>query len=110
MANNLGVKSIHVESDSEEAINLIMEDNTYDKPLMRLILDCTKLLLAFKRFKLRHVFQGANAVANILPKEVIDLEDSFRVILNPPSLETLKLLLFDGEVCKLFRLVHNRAS
>lgn len=74
---------LHVESDVEEAINLIVEDKIFDRPLMPLILDCIKLILEFKKFKIRHMFREANGVVDAMAKETVILEKSLQVLLIP---------------------------
>lgn len=94
------VHAIYVEYDVHEAINLIVEANVYDRLLMSL--NCRKLL----GVQIRHGFREANVVKDFLVKEEVNLEDSFRVILNSPT-KILKLLAFDGDGRKSYRRVQD---
>lgn len=42
LVKNIGIDAIHVKSDTQEAINLIIEYDNVDRPLMPLIIDCGK--------------------------------------------------------------------
>lgn len=53
---NMGIEAIHVEFDAHESINLIVDSDNANKALIHLLLDCKKMILDFKKFKIRHVF------------------------------------------------------
>lgn len=60
-----------------------------------LFIDCSKLILNFKKFKIRHVFRKANEVEAALAEEVVRMDGPFTIILNSSS-NVLPLILFDG--------------
>lgn len=51
----LGVHNLHMESDAQKTINLIVEYTNVDRPHMTLIIDCRKMLLKFKKVKICHI-------------------------------------------------------
>lgn len=57
--NHIAVESIHVKYDAREIINLIVDDDNVDRPPIHLIIDCRKLLLNFKKFKICYVIREA---------------------------------------------------
>lgn len=93
MAKNLGIQGVHMDSDAKETINLIIDDNINDRTIIPLILDCRKLILEFKRFKIQHVFHEANRVTGALTKESIKMNGQFITTIKLPS-AVLYLLLF----------------
>lgn len=58
------INDIFIESDAQEAISLIVENDFEGRPLMLIISDCKKLLLEFNRYKIKHAFRESNGVAD----------------------------------------------
>lgn len=63
-----GVHVLNVASDTQETINQIVDDVNVGRPLMTLILDCRKMIMDFKKFKIQNVFRETNGVPDALAK------------------------------------------
>lgn len=80
----MGIKAIHVELDTHEAINLIVNDRNEERHLMSVTIDCRIFLTKFKRFKIRHVLREANKAAGFYLKEAVHSDGVLDSVLTPP--------------------------
>lgn len=95
MATNFGVHDLHVICDARETINFIVKDTNVDRPLIILILDSRKMLLDFKKVKIRHIFREANRVADVFAKGAVEIKHHFHVLWNHPQ-DVWKFIFSDG--------------
>lgn len=106
MAANMGVQTPHMESAVQEVINLIVEDNNIEIPLMSPILDCKKFMLDFNKVKIQHIFRETNRATDVLANDAVGLEEHFFIHGNPPQ-KVYKNISFDSAKKTVPRLVQD---
>lgn len=81
MTTNSGVQDLHMESDTQETINMLVEDNT-DKHLIPLIIDYRKMMREFKTFKIILILREQMCCGHI-SKECSHVRNQFCILENP---------------------------
>lgn len=70
----------------------IVVENTINGSLMSLISIGIKMLLKFKKFKIRHMYQKTNMVTGLLAKKATKIEEQF-VTLFDYALNVLPIII-----------------
>lgn len=73
---------IHVNSDTQEVINMVMKEHSEDRSLMSLIVNYIKFILSLKKYEISDVFHEVNKVTIFIINDALHLKGSYLSILK----------------------------